>query len=188
MRRKSQFPHTATLFTATVGQYLRSVRGCRPTPREDLGCGTCREPESLSNPAGQWHLSAAPGWRKTSFTYENQTLLHRFFLFPMSFILFIAFSFSVLPFPSRCRCLCHISAGNGATGFQRSGFKMMPWCLSVAKSKALCGWKRGDALAGAEGCTPPTASSGRRGLLSRQAAQGSSWQKRVRGTSPPRLC
>lgn len=146
MRRKSQFPHTATLFTATVGQYLRSVRGCRPTPREDLSCGTRRETESLSNPAGQWHLSAAPAWRKTSFTYENQTLLHRFFLFPMSFILLL---FVFLFF------LFHTAAGVSATFWQGTE----PWASSTAVSK----WCHG-------------VSQYRRAKLSVDGREGMPWQ------------
>ena len=78
------------------------------------------------------------GLKKTSFTYENQTLLHRFFLFPISFILLLFFFLSS---PCCCLCLCHTLAGNRATGCQRSSFKTMPWCLSQHRRAKLYGGK-----------------------------------------------
>lgn len=117
--------------------------------------------------------------QKIPFTCLKQTLLHNLFLFPTSFILF---SFIPLPFFTLLPMSLQHFGMSRAMGCLCRSFEMMPWYLSQHWWAKLPAKERGT-----EGCTPPEARSGLRGLLFWLAAQGAAGRSMHRGHSYPHL-
>lgn len=105
-------------------------------------------------------LGSCTRMKKTPFTYLNQTLLHKLFLFLISFVLLLSF-FPPPFFTLLLMSLLHF----GAMGCQCSSFRMMSSCLSQHWWVNLSGEERGCPWRGwmmhptksklrAEGCFP----------------------------------
>lgn len=162
MRQKSyELPCMLTIFTATVEAVPLISKGLQAhSEREGLSCGTWKT-EFISNATWEQLVSAALGWRNL----HPPDISSGAFPLPYLFYCFL-FSFSMLLSVSLPHFGREQSHGLPAQWFWNDAMSS----LLAPKRKAACVQRKGDALAEAEGCTSPTASTGRRGLLSQPAA------------------
>lgn len=160
--------------------YLRSVKGCRPTTREELSRGTRWETESFSNPAGERHLSAALGWRKLHspmktrrcFVGFSSSLSHPFYCF---FFFFSPFFSTPLPVSATLWWPTEPGAAGTAVSKRCRGISR-----STEEQSCLCMEERGCPGRGLL-LHPSDSKLRAKGDAFPASSTGSSWQKCVWG-------